>query len=174
MRQRTLRTFTPLALAALAGCGGGNRHVAPPPSSLSASQLEAFSIDELLIRHEGLRLKPYADAGNRLTIGVGRNLDDSGITREEAMLLLHNDIERVSRELDQKLPWWRGLSETRQKVLVSMAFNLGMPKLLGFRNMLAALEEGDFSAAAGHMLASRWAGQVGSRAAELAYMMENG
>jgi len=150
------------------------KHVELPASALSASKLQSYDIDELLIYHEGLRLKPYMDSGNILTIGVGRNLEQLGITKEEALFLLHNDVARVSRELDAKLPWWRSLSDTRQKVLISMAFNLGMSRLLAFNGMLSALESGDYSEAAEHMLASKWASQVGNRAIELAYLMENG
>lgn len=162
-----------IALGAAAGCAS-KKHIALPASSPAPSVLESYSLDELLIYHEGLRLKPYWDASNKLTIGVGRNLDDNGITKDEALVLLRNDIERASRQLDEKLPWWRSLSDTRQKVLVSMVFNVGISKLLGFKDMLSALEDGDFSAAAEHMLASKWASQVGNRAVELAYMMENG
>ena len=140
----------------------------------SESQLQSYSLDELLIQHEGLQLKPYMDSSNKLTIGVGRNLDDTGISRDEALLLLHNDINRVETGLDKTIPWWRNLSENRQKVLVSMAFNLGLDGLMRFNRMLAALQDGDYSAAAEEMLASKWAAQVGVRAVELADMMENG
>jgi len=162
-----------IALLAVSGCAS-KKHIKLPSSSLPSSVLESYSIDELLIHHEGLRLKPYMDAENKLTIGVGRNLDDSGISEQEALILLHNDIKRASEELDEYLPWWRSLSDTRKKVLISMVINLGISGLLGFHNMLSSLEEGDFSAAAAHMLASKWANQVGNRAVELAYMMENG
>jgi lysozyme len=162
-----------ILLSAATGCAS-KKHIQLPPSALSPSLLESYSLDELLIHHEGLRLKPYTDAVGKLTVGVGRNLEDTGITREEALILLENDIQRASRQLDQSLPWWKSLSKTRQKVLVSMVFNLGMSRLLGFRDMLAALQDGDYSAAADHMLASKWASQVGVRAVELAYMMENG
>lgn len=138
------------------------------------SNLESYSLDDLLIQHEGLQLKPYMDSSNKLTIGVGRNLDDTGISRDEALLLLHNDINRVETGLDKTIPWWRNLSENRQKVLVSMAFNLGLDGLMRFNRMLAALQDGDYSAAAEEMLASKWAAQVGVRAVELADMMENG
>lgn len=50
----------------------------------------------MLIRHDGLRLKPYRDTRNKLTIGVGRNLDDVGITREEALMLPNNEIAMES------------------------------------------------------------------------------
>ena len=49
----------------------------------------------MLKRHEGLRLKPYQDTIGKLTIGYGRNLDDRGISKEEAEYLLRNDISRV-------------------------------------------------------------------------------
>lgn len=161
------------AVFAASGCAR-TPHVKLPSSALPASTLESYTVDELLIYHEGLRLKPYTDAGNKLTIGVGRNLEDSGITRDEALLLLHNDIDRVTNALDQKLPWWKSLSDVRKKVLISMAFNLGVGGLLKFSGMLSALQDGDYSTAAEHMLASKWASQVGTRAIELAYMMENG
>lgn len=162
-----------LLLSTLSACAS-RKHIQLPASSPSASVLESYSIEDLLIYHEGLRLKPYTDIGNKLTIGVGRNLEDSGISKEEAMMLLHNDIKRVSAQLDENIPWWRSLSDTRQKVLISMAFNLGLTGLLGFHDMLSSLQEGDYSTAATHMLNSRWASQVGNRAMELAYMMENG
>jgi len=173
---RPQRALLVLILAALSGLGGcaSKKHVKLPASAPPASTLQSYGVEDLLIYHEGLRLKPYADSENTLTIGVGRNLDHVGISKEEALFLLRNDIARVSKELDANLPWWRSLSETRQKVLVSMAFNLGMGGLLSFTEMLSALESGDYAEAAAQMLASRWASQVGNRAVELAYMMENG
>lgn len=157
----------------ISGCAS-KKHIKLPASALPTSSLQSYSLDELLIHHEGLRLKPYMDSGNTLTIGVGRNLDELGISKEEALLLLHNDIARITNELDENLPWWRSLSDARKKVLISMAFNLGISKLLSFNQMLSALESGDYSAAAEQMLSSKWASQVGNRALELAYMMENG
>jgi len=132
------------------------------------------ALKEQLIRHEGLRLKPYLCTAGKTTIGVGRNLDDNGISMHEAMLLLDNDIDAVEDDLDQRLPWWRGLTEARQRVLADMAFNLGIGRLEGFRNTLAAIKTGNYPAAAEGMLASRWATQVGKRAQTLAKMMREG
>jgi len=134
-------------------------------------------IDELkrqLIRHEGLRLKPYRDSVGKLTIGVGRNLDDIGITEHEAAYLLETDISRVLEDLDRNLPWWRELSEARQLVLADMCFNLGITKLLGFKQTLQAVKEGRYHDAANHMGQSRWAVQVGNRAKHLQDMMRTG
>lgn len=127
-----------------------------------------------IVRHEGLRLKPYQDTVGKLTIGVGRNLDDVGITHAEAMHMLDNDIARCMAELDNHAPWWRSLDETRHGVLIEMCFNLGIHGLLGFRNTLKAVREGRYDDAADGMLQSKWAKQVKGRAAALARIMRTG
>ena len=134
----------------------------------------AESLTDTLIRHEGMRLEPYQDTVGKLTIGVGRNLDDNGISREEALLLLSNDIDQARAELLSCYPWVASLNQTRQDALINMVFNLGMPRFSKFRKMLAAMEEGDFDQAAQEMLDSRWAEQVKGRAIELARRMAMG
>lgn len=121
-----------------------------------------------LERDEGLRLKPYKDTVGKLTIGIGRNLDDVGISESEARHLLGNDIEWVTEELDANMPWWRTMPEPAQRALANMAFNLGMPTLKLFLNMLAALQAGDYEKAAVEALDSRWARQVKCRADRIA------
>lgn len=127
-----------------------------------------------LVIDEGLRLKPYQDTVGKWTIGVGRNLDDVGISKPEAMMLLGADIDAACAALDKSLPWWRGMSDARQQVLANMCFNLGIERLLGFKNTLAAMQAGRYDEAANGMLASKWALQVGQRARRLADMMKKG
>jgi lysozyme len=127
-----------------------------------------------LVRNEGIRLKPYHDSVGKLTIGVGRNLDDVGITNLEAKMLLENDIERVESDLRVHLPLYSSLDDVRQRVLMDMAFNMGVAGLLGFQKMLAALAARDFATAKAEMLNSKWAKQVGIRAIRLAEMIETG
>ena len=129
---------------------------------------------EQLLQHEGLLLKPYRCSAGKLTIGIGRNIEDVGITEEEAFVLLGNDISRVIAELDLNIPAFCNLDEIRKRVLVDMGFNLGIGRLKKFRRMLAALEAGDDAQAAVEMMDSRWARQVGSRAEKLKKMMETG
>lgn len=134
----------------------------------------AVDIKELsfqLERHEGLRLNPYYCTAGKLTIGVGRNLEAVGISKAEAMFMLQNDIIRVMAELDEHIPWWKELSQTRQHVLVDMAFNLGIFGLLKFQKTLKAIQEERFADAAVEMLDSRWAKQVGQRAQTLSQAM---
>ena len=122
--------------------------------------------------HEGLRLKPYYDTVDKLTIGIGRNLEDTGISKAEASFMLQNDLIRIIAELDEQMPWWRELTENRRRILVDMAFNLGTFGLSQFRDMLAATKVGDFDGASKEMLDSKWAKQVGARAERLAQAMK--
>lgn len=124
-----------------------------------------------LIKNEGLRLKPYTCTAGKLTIGIGRNLDDKGISEEEAMYLLKNDIEECEFQLNKELAFFKNLDMARQDVLLNMCFNLGINGLLGFKNTLAMIEAGNYEAAADNMLNSKWAYQVGDRAKELADIM---
>lgn len=131
-------------------------------------------LKDLLVRHEGLRLKPYRDTVGKLTIGVGRNLDDVGISREEAMVLLDNDVARTIVQARQSLEWFDRLDAVRKVVVASMVFNLGIMGFLQFQRMIAAIEKNDWQMAAIEMLESKWSLQVGHRATELAYMMKTG
>ena len=127
-----------------------------------------------LIDHEDLRLKPYRCSAGKLSIGVGRNLDDNGITRAEAMMMLRNDLTRTRFGLEKVIPGFLGLSRRRRMALIDMCFNLGLPRFLQFKQMLAAVVAGDFNLAAEEMLSSVWAKQVGQRARTLATMMREG
>jgi lysozyme len=127
-----------------------------------------------LKRDEGVELKPYRDTVGKLTIGVGRNLDDVGISDDEAEFLLHSDIARTARDLDAHLLWWRDLDEVRQRVILNMAFNMGTVGLLTFTHTLEAIRTGAYAQAADGMLGSLWARQVGPRATRLADMMRTG
>jgi len=127
----------------------------------------------MLIRQEGLKLKPYRDSVGKLTIGVGHNLEDAGISEAAAYVILDEDIAVAASEA-AKLPVFAGLDPVRQDVLIDMIFNMGLPRLRGFVNMLGALADNNWDEAAKQMLDSRWATQVGSRANELAQMIKSG
>lgn len=135
------------------------------------------ALEEMLKRHEGLRLSAYQDGEGFWTIGVGRLIDErkgGGITHGEAMQLLEHDIDRTVNALYQRAPWVAELDEVRQLVLVNMAFNLGVNGLLQFTNTMAHIRGGRFDQAAQGMLASKWATQVKDRAIELARIMRTG
>jgi lysozyme len=124
--------------------------------------------------HEGVKLKAYKCTADKTTIGVGRNLDDLGITEEEADYLLANDISRVKVALSREIPWMADLNDVRQRVLLDMAFNLGISGLMQFKKTLKAIQDKDFERAGRMMLDSKWATQVGKRADRLSVMMNIG
>lgn len=134
--------------------------------------IDIIALKADLIRDEGLRLKPYRDTVGKMTIGVGRNLDDMGITAGEADHLLENDIGRALDELRRTFAWFDSLGEPQQRALANMTFNMGLPRLLGFRRMLDALKRGDYRQAAIEARDSRWAAQVGDRAWRVSKLME--
>ena len=121
---------------------------------------------EQLKRNEGLRLKPYRDSRGFLTIGYGTNLD-AGIDEEEASYLLERRAILAAKELSRVLPWTDQLDPVRRSALNNMAYNLGVPGLLKFKQFLAAMQSGNWAAAKAAGINSLWAKQVGERATEL-------
>jgi len=136
---------------------------------------EYFSLlERMLVVHEGYELFPYKCTAGKLSIGVGRNLDDNGLSHDEVYFLLSADMKRVHVELSQfGWFWFEGMNYVRQSAIADMCFNLGLPRFLQFKNMIKALEVGDYETAAEEMLNSKWASQVGSRAIELSMMVRS-
>lgn len=132
---------------------------------------------ERLKIEEGFNRHAYKDHLGFWTIGFGRLIDErkgGGITEAEGEYLLRNDVENVAVELPPKLPFWADLNDTRQNALLEMAFQMGVPTLMQFNNMILALGVGDFETAAGEALDSRWARQTPKRARRVAAMIRHG
>ena len=132
------------------------------------------NVDELkndLIADEGIRLKPYLCPAGKTTIGVGRNLDDVGITEAEAMTLLDDDIARVTAQLAKALPWLQG--NNVQRAVGNMTFQMGLGGVLKFKKMLAALQVKDYTTARREALNSAWARQTPQRAKRVTDLMKD-
>ena len=137
-------------------------------------KMNRVQLIEELKRDEGVVLTLYKCSAGKNTIGVGRNVDDRGITEDESDYLLGNDIDLCVDELENNFTWYKNLSDARQRVLVNMCFNLGLTRLLGFKKFLAALEAEDWDRAAEEMLDSKWAVQVGPRSTRLRDLLLEG
>ena len=136
-----------------------------------------MDIDRLITQlkvHEGVRSKVYLDTEGIETIGVGRNLRDRGLSDDEIELMLANDIRDFQEEVESAFPWWSDMDDVRQRVVVDMAFNMGLGSLSKFVNTLAHIENGRYEEASVEMLDSKWARQVGDRAHVLSGMMKTG
>lgn len=108
------------------------------------------------------------------TIALGVELSIAGLTDEECDYLTENRIAQRELDLDKRWPWWRSLSEARQMVLVSMAYQMGTAGLARFPKFLAAVERGDYASAALEMKDSSWYTQTPSRVEKLSRMMVEG
>ena len=129
---------------------------------------------EELKRDEGVELTVYTDTVGISTIGVGRNLQDVGVSMEEAEFLLSNDIDVAVNELQRTFDWFEGLSDARQRVCINMCFNLGLTRLLNFKKFLAAMAAGDWETAGVEMIDSKWSRQVGARSTRLKDLLLEG
>ena len=136
--------------------------------------MDKAKLIEELKRDEGVELRPYKCSAGFLTLGVGRNIEERGITMDESDYLLANDITICEEEATRVFKWYDTLSDVRQRVILNMIFNLGLTKLLNFKKFLAAMEAEDWEEAGKQMLDSRWAKQVGNRADRLEQMIVNG
>lgn len=130
-------------------------------------------VEALLARHEGFRRKPYLDTVGKTTIGIGRNLDDVGISRVEALCLLRHDLA-AARQTAVRYPWFEDLNEPRQAAILDMIVNLGAGGFRRFVKTRRYLADADYRGAAREMLRSRWATQVGPRAIRLSRMIHTG
>ena len=154
-----------------------------------------------LMLHEGVRLKPYRCSAGKLTIGVGHNYQDNGLpewlrselgaksndcveltraisehgfTMEQSDRLLLDDVAKFRMALERRLPWFGELDAIRKRVLIDMAFNMGIATLMTFKNTLKMIEQGDYVGASKGMMSSKWAKQVKGRAERLSKMMATG
>jgi len=159
------------------------------------------SLEDQLILHEGLRLEVYKCPAGYWTVGVGRNLEgkpltkgeqeyilgcsglepeqviailkERGISKDEALFLLANDIEDAVKDLSN-FDWFEDLDPVRKKVVIDMRYNLGPTRFRQFKRMIAALARGDYKQAAAEMVDSKWYHEVGNRSKRLVRMMESG
>lgn len=123
---------------------------------------------------EGRRRRLYKDTVGKLTIGVGRNIEDRGLRDDEIDLMLSNDIDEAVNIAKSLIINFDHLDDVRQEVVTNMALNLGSTRLAGFKQFIAALARFDFQRATTEMMDSKWYDQVGDRGKRLAYAMREG
>lgn len=130
---------------------------------------------QLIVKHEGCRLKPYEDpAGDgSIAIGFGRNLTHRGINREEADYMLDSDLDEAERWLSLQQGWHQA-GPVRQAALCDAYHALGPNRLSGFKRMWAAVKVRDWPLAATELLDSKWGREYPDRVSELADMLRRG
>jgi len=131
-----------------------------------------MNLIENIKKHEGFRKRMYRDSVDVPTIGYGFNLNQIELPKPVAELWLSFEIQNHINELE-KYHWFNHLDEIRKDVLIDMHYNLGHSRFMEFKSMIKALKNKEYDVAAREMLDSKWADQVGTRAAELASIMSN-
>ena len=129
---------------------------------------------ELITEHEGIRSKPYLCPAGKITIGIGRNLEDVGLSKDEINYLFANDLKSARMTCRMLFRDFSSIPETRQAALLDMALNLGQPRLSKFRNMREAVDLRDWRTAAAEAKDSAWYRQVGRRGEKIVSILETG
>ncbi len=131
--------------------------------------MNAETVGKMLINDEGLKLKPYACSAGKLTIGVGRNIQDKGISKKEAIFMMMEDIKACDIDLRMIFGdgFFESFPESVQHVLINMRFQLGFRGFRNFKKMIYAYQGKDYLEAARQMKDSKWYRQVPKRAERL-------
>jgi lysozyme len=140
---------------------------------------------EMLKRHEGLRLSAYKDTVGLKTIGYGHNLvarpEFKGeaipdkITQEFATELFEHDLSEHEAALIKAVPWILQMEDlNRRDVLINMCFNMGPAFPHKWPRLFMQCEYKLWDAAANNMAGTKWARQVKSRADDLVAIMRTG
>lgn len=137
----------------------------PPYASLMSP------LEQLIADDEGYRQEIYRCSAGKLTIGYGTNLS-AGLPEDEALILMRYKLAKLDAQMRRKWPWYSGLSGRRQTALLSMAYQMGLDGLAGFKKMIKAIARQDWLEAHRQALDSKWAKQdTPQRAARVAGML---
>ena len=145
-----------------------------------------MNIDKLrkeLERDEGVRYEVYLDHLGYPTFGIGHLITEDDpekgkrvgtkVSEERVVEAFESDIRMVLDDCHNLYDNFSGIPEECQLILANMMFNMGRTRLGKFKNMNAAVEEGDYSRAANEMVNSRWYNQVRNRASRLVERMRS-
>lgn len=123
--------------------------------------MDLIKLRAMLASEESIRFKPYTDSVGKLTIGIGHNLTDNGISQAICDAMFQEDIYEVMDDLDKELPWWQNLDDVRARVFADLCFNMGITTLCTFTKMINASVSQDWSVAAIELRNSKWFTDVG-------------
>ena len=148
-----------------------------------------LSKDEIVKRlefHEGRKAKSYYCTAGYLTQGIGHNLDANPLTTaqkrkikdlscwsdSEIDMILMDDVYQCEVLLVQLIEGFDKFDDERQYALIDMCFQLGIGGVMGFKKMLSAMREGNWSEAKKQCLDSKYGRQTPIRAKRIAHLIE--
>jgi len=134
---------------------------------------------------EGVRYDIYNDHLGYPTFGVGHLVTETDpefgkpvgtpVSEERVRECFDRDLETSIRECNNLYGEgdFGNLPDEVQQILVNMMFNMGRPRLSGFKKFNAAIESKDWMEAAKEGRDSRWYKQVTNRAERLMIRLEH-
>lgn len=131
-------------------------------------------IEEQLIKHEGFENKIYYCSMGKPTIGVGRNIENYGLSEEEIYFMLRNDIKKCTQDLNLVFDNFNDFDDILQHALIDMRFNLGYSGFRKFKKMIKAIKNKNLEEAAEEAIDSRWYHQVRGRSKSIVSMIRGG
>lgn len=149
-------------------------------------------LEQEIDSQEGERAAPYKDSRGLWTVGEGRCLETAPLTGAEWKYLLDNGlidvnlekagadwlegqiIDAITAKLAATFSWWPTITQARRDALIDMAYQMGVPKLLTFSQMLRAITYQDWPTVYEQALASDWAQQTPARAQQVAAQLRDG
>jgi lysozyme len=141
---------------------------------------------DVICFEEGFRATPYLCSEGVPTIGYGRVIGVKGadislfsgkVYEESERVWLEIRVDELVRQMGLSHaigPALRACDPNRAAILISMAYQLGIRGLSGFRKTLSAITAQDWREAYAEMLDSRWAMQTPKRASRHAEVMLTG
>jgi lysozyme len=119
-------------------------------------------------KNEGFSSVVYKDTLGFDTIGYGTKLP---LTEKECAFILGSRLIEKEYELEEASSIYRSLPQSKQKIVLEMAYQLGVNGVMNFKKMWFALQKNDYATASKEMLNSKWAKQTPNRANQLALLM---
>ena len=128
---------------------------------------------ERIKHHEGFRSRPYKCSQGHLTIGFGAAIKDLELDEDIAEMILIRQIDKRTKQIIKKFPWWKSAEDDVKDVVVEMVFQIGLSGFSNFKLTIDHLENKRYGKASAEMLLSKWAKQTPNRAIELSNIIKN-
>lgn len=161
-----------------------------------------YTIEEMLRRDEGLRLKVYWDTEGYPTIGIGhlimaqpvRDMEQinkvlskqvgravtgnpGSISMDEASMLFDRDLKDMQRDIKSHStvgPVYSKMNKSRKLALENMCFQMGVGGVAKFKNMLSNMLAGNWKEAYNSARDSLWFQQTKGRASRVSMIILTG
>lgn len=140
----------------------------------------------ILNYEEGYKEKPYIDTEGYPTVAIGIKIGPKGasltnytftVPRKVGDVWTQVFVDNIQNQCRNNPAIYAALQKcnpARADVLYSMAYQMGVNGLAGFKNTLAMISNGKFDDAANGMLNSKWAKQTPNRARRHSDVMRTG